>query len=212
MLTREGGSMPLQGSDETRGRILDAAMQQFSAEGYLAASVDDICMRARVSKGAFYYHFESKRALFLALLEDWLGGLEKSMESMRKPTVPETLMQMAELMPMVMATAQGRLNMWLEFWLQASRDKKIWKATIAPYRHYRDLFSEMIRQGTIEGTVKVGDPDAAAQAILSMAVGLLLQSTLDPKGADWRKVTAQSMQILVTGLTPGTRAADGGRK
>lgn len=204
--------MPLQGSDETRRRILDAAVQQFSAEGYLAATVDDICSRAGVSKGAFYYHFDSKRALFLALLEDWLGGLEKSMESMRKPTVPETLMQMAELMPMVMATAQGRLNMWLEFWLQASRDKKIWKATIAPYRHYRDLFSEMIKQGTTEGTLKAADPDAAAQAILSMAVGLFLQSTLDPKGADWQKVTAQSMQILMAGLTPRRGGLDGGGK
>lgn len=192
--------MPLQRSNETRQSILNAAVRRFSADGYKAASVDNICEEAGVSKGAFYYHFDSKRALFLALLQDWLGELEQSMNGMRRSTVPETLVHMATLMPVAMASAEGRLNMWLEFWLQASRDKAVWKATVAPYRHYRDLFTEIIRQGIAEGTVKDVDPDAAAQAILSMAVGLFLQSVLDPQGGDWRKVTEKSMYLLMAGL------------
>jgi len=44
------------------------------------------------------------------------------------------------------------------------------------------------------------DPQATAQVIVSLAVGLLLQGILDPQGADWQKVAEQSMQILMNGL------------
>jgi len=192
--------MTLPRSAETRMRIMEAAVMRFSADGYDAASVDEICAEAGMSKGAFYYHFESKQALFLGLLQDWLAGLDKGMEAARRPTIPETLVQMTTMLPLALGSARNRLGMWLEFWLQASRDKAVWKATIAPYRHYRDLFSRMIEQGMAEGTLKDVDPNATAQAILSMAVGLFLQSVLDPGGADWQKAAEQSMQLLMNGL------------
>jgi len=193
-------TMTLPRSAETRMRIMEAAVTRFSADGYDAASVDEICAEAGVSKGAFYYHFESKQALFLGLLQDWLAGLDKGMDAARQPTIPETLVQMTTMLPLALGSARNRLGMWLEFWLQASRDKAVWKATIAPYRHYRDLFSRMIEQGMAEGTLKDVDPNVTAQAILSMAVGLFLQSVLDPSGADWQKAAEQSMQLLMKGL------------
>jgi AcrR family transcriptional regulator len=50
-------------------RILDAALQVFSARGYHDAAVDDIAARAETSKGGVYFHFPGKQALFLALLD-----------------------------------------------------------------------------------------------------------------------------------------------
>lgn len=192
--------MAEQRGEDTRLRITLAAVKLFSAQGYRAASVDDICAEAGVSKGAFYYHFKTKRELFLALLKDWLDGLDRAMQAARRPTVPETLLQFTQVLPMMMGSAQGRLNMWLEFWLQASRDKTVWKQTIAPYRHYRELFSGMIEEGIAEGTLRKVDPQAAAQAILSMAVGLFLQSVLDPKGADWQTTAEHSVQLMMSGM------------
>jgi AcrR family transcriptional regulator len=193
--------MPQQRSEETRARILGAATRLFSSAGYNAASVDDICKQAGVSKGAFYHHFPTKQAVFLALLQDWLKALDAGMESMRKPTVPETLVEMTRVLPIAFASAKGRLPMFLEFWLQASRDEAVWKATIAPYRHYRDQFAALIEEGIAEGSLKSMDAQATATAIVSMAVGLLLQGILDPHNADWQKLAEQSMQILMNGLT-----------
>jgi len=192
--------MPQQRSEETRARILGAATRLFSSAGYNAASVDDICEQAGVSKGAFYHHFPTKQAVFLALLQDWLKALDAGMESMRRPTVPETLVEMTRVLPIVFATAKGRLPMFLEFWLQASRDETVWKATIAPYRRYRDQFAGLIEEGIAEGSLKPVDPQATAEVIVSMAVGLLLQGVLDVQGEDWSKVAGQSMQILMNGL------------
>lgn len=192
--------MTQQRSGETRTRLLTAATTCFATKGYNAASVDDICMAAGVSKGAFYHHFPSKQAIFLALLQDWLQSLDPVLEGMRQGTVPETLIRMTGMLPLVFASAQDRLPMFLEFWLQASRDQAVWEATIAPYRHYQELFARLIEEGIAEGSIKAVDPQATAQVIVSLAVGLLLQGILDPQGADWQKAAEQSMQILMNGL------------
>ena len=51
------------------GQILDAALQEFSQAGYAGARMDDIALRAGLSKGGLYAHFDSKEAVFEALLE-----------------------------------------------------------------------------------------------------------------------------------------------
>jgi AcrR family transcriptional regulator len=191
-----------QRSQATRARILEAAAQRFGCSGYNATSVDQICAEAGVSKGAFYHHFPSKQALFLALLEAWLGTINKGIDLLHQEgeSIPETLINMTAMLPAVFAAADQRLPMFLEFWLQASRDEAVWKATIAPYRHYRERFAKLVEVGIAEGSLQPVDPQVAAQVILSLAVGLVLQGVLDPKGADWQKVAEQSLQVLMNGL------------
>jgi len=43
-------------------------------EGYGVVTIDDICQRAGVKKGSFYYFFESKSALAVAALEPALAS------------------------------------------------------------------------------------------------------------------------------------------
>jgi AcrR family transcriptional regulator len=193
--------MTQQRSEETRANILDAAVRHFALSGYDAASVDDICAEAGVSKGAFYHHFPTKQAVFLALLEGWLKTIDAGLESFRASTIPETFVKMTRLLPVIFAAADERMPMFLEFWTQASRDETVWGATIAPYRHYRDHFAKLVEDGIAEGSLKEDvDPEAAGQVILSLAVGLFLQGVLDPHGADWQKVGEESMKILMNGL------------
>jgi len=181
-------------------RILDAAVRRFAVVGYDGASVDDICSEAGVSKGAFYHHYPTKQAIFLALMQGWLKLIDMGMDAARKDTVPETLMHMTNLLPGVFAAAEDRLPMFLEFWLQASRDETIWKAMIAPYHHYQDQFAKLVEDGMAEGSLKATDSQVAAQVIVSLAVGLVLQGVLDPHGADWEKTARESMHILMIGL------------
>ncbi len=47
--------------------------------------------------------------------------------------------------------------MFLEFWLQASRDETVWKAVIAPYRHYQEHFARLVEDGIAEGSLKPTD-------------------------------------------------------
>lgn len=187
-------------SEKTRNHIMKAAIGRFSNYGFAASSVDDICTDAGVSKGAFYHHFESKQALFLALLDGWLQTIDQAIEASCDQPVPATFLQMTEAYPYIFDSAGQNLPMFLEFWLQASRDKEIWQASIAPYRRYHKFFTSLIRRGVGERSFAKVDPDIAARMIVAMAMGLLLQGLLDPKGADWARVsrecTTTVMQIL----------------
>lgn len=189
-----------QRSEETRTKITGAAIKLFSTRGFNAASVDDICEEAGISKGAFYHHFESKQALFLALLDGWLKTIDMAIEASKDKTAPDTFMQMTEAFPYIFETAGGGLPIFLEFWLQASRDKTIWDASIAPYRRYHRYFTSLIKKGIQEGSFVEVDPELAARMIVATAMGLLLQSLLDPKGAKWENVARDSTTLLVNSL------------
>ncbi|MGE0741782.1 MAG: TetR/AcrR family transcriptional regulator [Hyphomonadaceae bacterium] len=54
----------------TRARILKAARRAFAEDSYVAASVEDIAVRAGVSRATFYLHYQSKEAVLRALLEE----------------------------------------------------------------------------------------------------------------------------------------------
>jgi AcrR family transcriptional regulator len=189
-----------QRSEETQAQIIQSAIKLFSTRGFTAASVDMICKDAGISKGAFYHHFKSKQALFLALLDGWLNTIDQSIEASQDKTVPEMFLQIAEAYPYIFKTANEGLPMFLEFWLQASRDKKIWQASITPYRRYHRAFTALIKKGVEEGSFVEVDPETASRLIVSTAMGLLLQSLLDPKGADWEKAAKESSDMLVNSL------------
>jgi TetR/AcrR family transcriptional regulator len=56
-------------SAETRTKILDAAVQEFSANGLAGARMERIAALAGVNKALLYYHFDSKEKLYGASLE-----------------------------------------------------------------------------------------------------------------------------------------------
>ena len=59
--------------DERRRQLLDVACVEFADRGFHAIAMDDLALAAGVTKPVFYQHFLSKRALFVAVLED-VGG------------------------------------------------------------------------------------------------------------------------------------------
>ena len=60
-------------SQRTRRALLDTARTIFAAQGYAAASTEEIVRRAGVTRGALYYHFRDKAALFEAVFDEVRG-------------------------------------------------------------------------------------------------------------------------------------------
>ena len=55
-------------TEATRQALLTAGRDIFATEGYQAAGIEAISRAARVTRGAFYHHFEDKKALFDAVI------------------------------------------------------------------------------------------------------------------------------------------------
>jgi TetR/AcrR family transcriptional regulator, transcriptional repressor for nem operon len=56
---------------DARQKLLDAALSLIREKGYSSTSVDALCARAGVTKGAFFHHFDSKEALAVAAAHRW---------------------------------------------------------------------------------------------------------------------------------------------
>ena len=65
-------------ADQTRARILDAAIRQFSENGLAGARTERIAEAAGVNKALLYYYFISKEALYAAAIEAVAKGVKEA--------------------------------------------------------------------------------------------------------------------------------------
>jgi len=190
-------------SEETRSTILHTALELFSKNGYDATSVAEICKKAKVSKGAFYYHFPSKQDLFLALMAGWLGDLDANLQaaSAAAQDIPQAIENMADAAGGVFEVLQDGFPILLEFWTQANRQPEIWLKAVEPYRKYLAFFADVIQLGMDQEAFRDDlDPELTARFLTAIVMGLLMQATFDPEGADWQAVTRSGIKILLRSM------------
>jgi AcrR family transcriptional regulator len=80
------------GPEATRARLIGAAVSTFANNGYANASVHDICAKAGLSVGSFYYHFTDKAEITVGILERENDGFARRLGAMdlREPSVIES--------------------------------------------------------------------------------------------------------------------------
>lgn len=57
-------------NQQTKRRIMESALAEFSAQGYGGSSINTICAAQDISKGIVYHYFETKDVLFLACVRE----------------------------------------------------------------------------------------------------------------------------------------------
>src|SRR5262249_24989654 len=86
MLSRQEKKRRLRDPERTRERLLQAGYQEVYRSGFQSASIDTILAATNVTKGALYYHFDSKEDLGHAIVEEivakftqdnWLRPLQR---------------------------------------------------------------------------------------------------------------------------------------
>lgn len=75
---------------QTKRRIMDSALQEFSEQGYGASSINAICASHGLSKGIIYHYFSTKDTLFLACVEECFSLLAQYLDEKMQTAAGDT--------------------------------------------------------------------------------------------------------------------------
>lgn len=74
--------------EQTRSKIIDAAIKLFSQNGYHGTSINEIAKEAGISKGLAYNYFTSKQHLLEAIFEEMMQSIMTALQGMDKTEDP----------------------------------------------------------------------------------------------------------------------------
>jgi TetR/AcrR family transcriptional regulator, transcriptional repressor for nem operon len=93
-------------------KLLDAALLVIRSKGYSAATVDDLCHAAGVTKGAFFHHFESKQQLAVAAAGHFAAMADRLFASAPYRELPDPVDRLLAYVDFRKAILQGELPMF----------------------------------------------------------------------------------------------------
>jgi AcrR family transcriptional regulator len=169
----------------SRDRLIEAAGRVFSERGYREASVDDVAAAAGVSKGAVYWHFETKEDLLHAVIEERVRDRTEALLARlaEAPTDTDAGHEVGDRYMRLLTKERELVLLMNEYWSLAVRNPELRKRYSERQRARRDALARalQVRQEHM-GTPDVGLPtEEAATAFLALASGLAMQRLIDPE-------------------------------
>jgi TetR/AcrR family transcriptional repressor of nem operon len=165
-------------SETTREQILRAASHQFAQRPYYAVGLDDILAEAQLTKGAMYFHFRSKHALALAIVDEQILRSANAVQDLlaRKLSGLETLIDISYLVAIDDIT-QDVTRAAFNLLESVGRTEKLQARLL---HGWIELIGEIAERGIREGDiVQQGDPEDIGRLLVSIYMGLRQASNLD---------------------------------
>jgi TetR/AcrR family transcriptional regulator, transcriptional repressor for nem operon len=172
---------------DTREKILTSAQSLIELRGYSALGVAEICKSAGVPKGSFYYFFESKEALALAVIDaQWEAQRSAWARVLHSDAPPlERLRQLIEETEAGQRAGQqscgtvsgclfGNLTLELSNQTESIRERlqQIFNAQL-------EMVEVVITEALDRGDVNVNDTRTAARSLIAQLEGQMLFAKLD---------------------------------
>lgn len=167
----------------SRHELLDAAAVEFAAHGYAATTVERIVRRAGLSKGTFYWIFESKEELFMTLLEERLDAPARSVLDVMhhappsEPTAPSVSRGLADLF----SRDPQMVCLLHEYWSAATRDEAHAARYLQRHAALREALALALTARHDQTGVPLAMPaDELAEAFIALAFGLGMAALVEP--------------------------------
>ena len=153
----------------TRKQILDASLRLFSKRGFARTTVRDIAHEAGITDAAIYYHFQSKREVLEALVEErgFVAGLQQLERASTDFPLQETLLWMARGAINIMDDNRDFLRLIIMEGLGGD------EAALEQYRHLTDMWESALT-AVLERYVEKGELPSGAPPVLARQIIYLI--------------------------------------
>lgn len=159
--------------DRRKAKLLSFALKAFALNGYDHTAVDDITKPAKCSHGLFYHYFDSKEAVFSALIKEYLTG-EAELPTKKALELGGTaglrlIADYAERISKGSARDIAVADITIALAEATSLDED--GLAFAKAHDLNSTLITLVRQGQEEGKVIAGDPAEIAIAFVDMVQG-----------------------------------------
>ena len=177
----------LRDSARTRERLLQAASREIYRSGFQGASLDTILAVAGVTKGALYYHFDSKETLGYCVVEEVIapdvrGKWVRPLQSGKDPI--DALIDAVRKIPIRPADVRGGCQLNNLAQEMSPLDAGFRKRLAIIFDAWREAVASVLREGQANGRVRRDvEPAEAAALLIAMVEGYasLAKNAQDPK-------------------------------
>jgi AcrR family transcriptional regulator len=186
-------------AEVTRQRIIDAAVDLFSEVGYASTGLGEIVERAEITKGALYYHFDSREALATAIIEDATGrviGAFADIAQSSSPALENMIHGSFVVLGMIAHDKTARIGRQL-----ARALGQFSAAGAETYADWTTVVSAQSRRASEEGDLRPGlDADVVAETIIATLLGVEQLSAAISQGTDMIARLTHSWELLLPGI------------
>ena len=187
-------------SHDTREKILQAAFDVLSREGYENTSIKQIAEQAGVAQGLVHYYFKSKQLLVLAVLAYVCDKVELSAagEAGALAAFEETKERMRD--------SQGANALLVSLIGVGLHDEQLGAGVREFVSDQRSHVEDIARQVFAERELDAGPARGIAGAVWGAVLGIMIQRLIDPKFDGDEAIDALAAMALSAVYPPPQRA------
>ena len=191
-------------TSDARERLIRSGRELMHERGYTAVGVAELCERAGVKKGSFYYLFPSKQDLTLEVIESLWADHRPSFEELARGAAPplerlEAFLGSSYRHHCETRAECGRLlgcvfgNLALEM---STQDAAVRESLARIFDAQTDAFEAVIGEAAARGEIPAGDAREAARALLSLVEGAVMLAKTHNSPESLEGLHRQALRLL----------------
>lgn len=188
--------------DERAEQILGAARTCFLEKGYFATKMDAIAQESGLSKGGIYFHFDSKREIFRALVQHEYDTTMQFIDDVLSSdtAIASKLVELAEHF-MTLFASSDRPRFMVIIVEMGLRDEEIARLLRQLQINYFERVAELLDAGVAAGEIREVDSYACAVVLKALIDGVQANFAIGVE-LELDRVVAAGVELLARGFAP----------
>jgi len=189
-----------------RQKLVKTAFDLFASKGFRNVSLDVIASKAGVTKGAFYWHFKSKKELILAACDYYYEQWKKEAETIiSKESSPRCQLEGVIRMATHRCLFDKKNRLFtFELSVLSMNDAAVRKSWTGFANSVRAVYLELVTKAAKEEGINVANPEENVDWYVSMMEGLKYRAVFEPEicnPSNFEDSVQKLVQVILRGIS-----------
>ena len=188
--------------DLRKDQILDAALTVLVQNGYEGSRMDDVVSKSQLSKGAIYWYYKSKKAMYLDLVNFWVIRYSATINHLveNDQAAPDQLKSLFNYFIDQYESDPDPFIALTEFWSMAQKDDDFRAKLQKVYSQFLEVREKIVAKGVKDGDFKKLDIRITAMSIMLNVESINWFTLFDTHGVSARDYIQTISDFILAGL------------